>query len=155
MVVTIFLFFWCKPLAGTCGSLLCGWRGADTHWWAGIHQSPQHWFVRITFLHLCPSTSSVPSPFKKILFSWSFSCVPPAVAAFSSSFPPFLQAPEPRVSCPAPLTAVWCIHPQQPTLTAVNLNTTLSPWKSFHRMDSPQQTEICLLVKARFAEKLS
>lgn len=33
-----------------------------------IGQSPQHWFVHITFLHLCPSTSCVPSPFFKFFY---------------------------------------------------------------------------------------
>lgn len=54
------------------------------------------------------STSAPPLPaslpLSKILPSWPFSSVPPAVAAFSSPFPPFPAPPEPP--CPAPLPVV-------------------------------------------------
>lgn len=111
----------------------CGWTGADAHWWAGIHQSHQQWFTHITFLHSAPSLPVSLPPFFKILSSWPFSSVPPAVAAFSSPLPPFLPAPRASLPCPSHRGVLQ-------TLTAANLNTTLSPWKSFHRMDAPQQT---------------
>lgn len=109
------------------------------------------------------STSALPLPVSLPLFLNSsillvFQFCPSSCSYFlfpTSSIPSNPQ--NPQLLCTAPLTAAWCIHPQQPTFTAVNLNTNLSPTLKIFPQDgfSTANCEIWLLVKAKFAENQS
>lgn len=113
----------------------------------------------LTFLHLCSSTSHVPPPF------FVNSSFPPGhsvlfLQLYLLSLPHLLYSfPATRTQSSSVLpTQQGCIHPQQPTLTAVNSNTNLSPsrLKIFPQDGfSTANCEFWLLVKARFAEKQS
>lgn len=119
----------------------------------------KHWLVHITFLHFCPSTSRVPPPF------FVNSSFPPGhsvlfLQLYLLSLPHLLYSfPATRTQSSSVLpTQQGCSHPQQPTRTAVNSNTNLSPsrLKIFPQDGfSTANCEFWLLVKARFAEKQS
>lgn len=142
-----------KPLAGTCGSALWLNRG----WCPLVGRDPSEPSAMIYSHHippLCPFTSCVPSPFLKILSSWPFSSVPPAVAAFSSPLPPFLPAPRASLPCPSHRGV---LQPSTATHTACSKSEHNSQPMEIFPQDrcSTANCEICLLVKTRFAEKLS
>lgn len=120
-------FFEAKPWLALVAQS-CGWAGAGARWWAGIHQSPQHWFVHSTFLHLCPSTSCIPFPFLKFF--------PPGPSVLSLqlwllSLPHFLHSLHPQ-SLPALPLSPWCWSPPTATVTAAQLSTAPSPSKPLH-----------------------
>lgn len=125
-----FSVFWSKALAGTCGSELWLSRG----WCPLVGRDPSEPSALVCSQHIPPPLPLHflhPFPLSKILPSWPFSSVPPAVADFSSPFPPFPAAPEPP--CPAPLPVVLH-HPSSHTDCSTAQHSS-QPLKT-----SPQQT---------------
>lgn len=137
MVVTIFLLFLKQPP---------GWH-------------LKHWFVPITFLHLCPSTSCVPSPF---FVNSSFPLVTQLCSSScscflfpTSSIPSSHQNPE--LLCTAPVSSAELIHSTPHLLQWTPTQTSAqADWKPFHRMDSPVKSGCKLkpgLQKSRVIKK--